>query len=256
MGVEMSISPATSPTRVRVAAIADLHFGRHPAEFYQPVFAEVNARADVLVICGDLTDHGRPDEAEGLARLITQTVRTPVVAVLGNHDWESGAVPAITHTLVGAGIHLLDGDSVEIAGIGFAGIKGFCGGFGARALGPWGEATIKAFVQETIAEALKLETALARLKTPSRVALLHYSPVEATVLGEPPEIFPFLGSSRLEEPLLRYDVSVVFHGHAHHGQTEGRTARGVPVFNVSLPLLQRQTPPENIRVFEVDGYAS
>jgi len=176
--------------------------------------------------------------------------------VLGNHDYESSQEPLVSQTLRDAGVHLLDGDSVEVSGVGFAGVKGFCGGFGPRALGSWGEPMIKAFVQESLAEALKLETALARLKTPSRIVLLHYSPVAATVAGEPLEIFPFLGSSRLEEPLLRYEVTAVFHGHAHHGQHEGQTAKGAPVFNVSLPLLQHSTPPRNMHIIEIDGYAS
>lgn len=150
-----------------------------------------------------------------------------------------------------AGVVILDGDAHEIRGVGFAGVKGFCGGFGARALGAWGEASIKAFVRETIDEALKLETALARLRATKRVALLHYSPVASTVEGEPLEIYPFLGSSRLEEPLTRYDVAAVFHGHAHHGQPQGQLANGVPVFNVSLPLMQRTTPDTPFRLFSV-----
>ena len=151
-------------------------------------------------------------------------------------------------TLRAAGMVVLDGDAHEVGGLGFAGIKGFCGGFGRHALGPWGETIIKSFVHETLAEALKLETALARLRSSARVALLHYAPVAATVEGEPLEIFPFLGSSRLEEPLVRYGVAAVFHGHAHHGQPQGRLSTGVPVYNVSFPLLHR-TRPE--RPFEV-----
>jgi len=229
--------------RVRIVATADLHFGRHPAESYAPILTEATVNADVLIICGDLTDHGRPEEAEGLARVLTQTVRVPVVAVLGNHDFESGQEIRVREILESAGLRVLDGDAVEILGIGFAGAKGFCGGFGSRALGPWGERLIKDFVQEAIAEALKLETALARLEAvQTRIALLHYAPVASTVEGEPLEIYPFLGSTRLEEPLTRYNVAAVFHGHAHHGQPEGWTSHGAPVFNVSLPLLQRLHP--------------
>jgi Icc-related predicted phosphoesterase len=239
---------------VRITATADLHFGRHPVETYGPALAAATADADVLAICGDLTDHGRPDEAEGIAKLLTQFVRVPripIVAVLGNHDYESGQEAAIRGILGDAGIRVLDGDAIEINGVGFAGVKGFCGGFGARALGSWGEALIKAFVQETVAEALKLETALARLRSVPRVALLHYAPVAATVEGEPLEIYPFLGSSRLEDPLNRYEVAAVFHGHAHHGQPEGRTTNGAPVFNVSMPLLQRTQPDQPFRRFDV-----
>ena len=149
------------------------------------------------------------------------------------------------------GVTVLDGDACDVLGVGVAGVKGFCGGFGARALGAWGEAMIKQFVQEAIGEALKLETALARVSSPHRIAMLHYAPVASTVEGEPLEIYPFLGSSRLEEPLGRYPVAAVFHGHAHHGQPEGRTSHGVPVYNVSLPLLRRVQPEQPFRVFTV-----
>jgi Icc-related predicted phosphoesterase len=141
---------------------------------------------------------------------------------------------------------------VEVEGIGIAGVKGFCGGFGARALAPWGEDMIKRFVHEAVDEALKLESALARLTTPQRIALLHYAPVQATVEGEPGEIFPFLGSSRLEEPLARYPITAVFHGHAHQGALEGRTRNGAPVYNVACPLLDRSFPGQPaFRVIEI-----
>ena len=239
--------------RIRVGAVADLHFGRHPPDFYPPIFTQASADADVLALCGDLTDHGKLEEAEGLARVISQWSRVPCVAVLGNHDHESGQAEALHRALAATGVTVLDGDAAEVRGVGFAGTKGFCGGFGARALGPWGEPIIKNFVQEALDEALKLERALARLRTLARIVLLHYSPVASTVEGEPPEIFPFLGSSRLEEPLARYGVRAVFHGHAHHGQPEGRTSQGAPVFNVSLPLLQRMAVPRLLHVIEVDG---
>ena len=240
-----------SEAGVRICAIADLHYGRHPPDHYPPLLTRATADVDVLAICGDLTDHGRLEEAQGLLRALSQSVRVPIVAVLGNHDFEAGQDDAVRQTLRDGGIHLLDGDAIEIAGVGFAGVKGFCGGFGARALGPWGESIIKAFVQESIAEALKLEAALARLRATARVALLHYSPVASTVEGEPLEIYPFLGSTRLEDPLVRYEVDVVFHGHAHHGQPEGHTSAGAPVFNVSWPLMQRTQPERPFRTFTV-----
>lgn len=244
------MSDSAPRRRLRVAATADLHFGRHPVETYSSFLAAAATDADVLCVCGDLTDHGRADEADGLARVFQQTVHIPIVAVLGNHDCESGQQEQVRDILKHVGVQMLDGDAVEIGGIGFAGIKGFCGGFGPRALGPWGEQIIKDFVQETIAEALKLETALARLRAGPRIALLHYAPVAATVEGEPLEIFPFLGSTRLEEPLTRYDVVAVFHGHAHHGRAEGQTSKGAPVFNVSMPLLQRVSPEQPFRRFD------
>ena len=233
---------------VRLAAIGDIHYGKNAVQgSLQPLFAQITETADVLVLCGDLTDHGRVEEAQGVSRMLVQSSRVPIVAVLGNHDYESGQHDAVRRTLVDAGIHVLDGEAIEIGGIGFAGVKGFCGGFGPRALGAWGEPIIKSFVQEAVSETLKLETALGRLRSTPRIALLHYSPVESTVEGEPREIYPFLGSTRMEEPLVRYQVHAVFHGHAHHGRAEGRTAGGAPVFNVSLPLLQRVQPEQPFR---------
>jgi Icc-related predicted phosphoesterase len=147
---------------------------------------------------------------------------------------------------------MLDGDAVELAGVGIAGVKGFGGGFGQRALGAWGEPVIKQFVHEAVNEALKLEAALARLRSGALVVLLHYSPVVQTVEGEPLEIYPFVGSSRLEDPINRFPVSLVVHGHAHRGQLEGRTKSRVPVYNVSMPLLGRAFPDRPaFRVFDV-----
>lgn len=237
---------------VRLAAVADLHYGKSSQGALLPLFAEIAEQADILVICGDLTDYGLAEEARLLARDLTAAVKIPCLAVLGNHDYESGQAEAVANVLREAGVVILDGDAHEVLGVGFAGIKGFCGGFGRGALGPWGEEIIKRFVHEAIDEALKLETALARLRTPSRVALLHYSPIRGTVEGEPLEIFPYLGSSRLEEPLGRFPVTAVFHGHAHNGAPEGQTAMGVPVYNVSLPLLRKidaHRPP--YRLFEI-----
>jgi Icc-related predicted phosphoesterase len=161
-----------------------------------------------------------------------------MVGVLGNHDYESGASEEVKRILTAGGVQLLDGDAIEVKGVGFAGVKGFIGGFGRGTLGPWGETIIKRFVQEAIDEALKLEAALQRLRTDRRIALTHYSPIRGTVQGEPPEIFAYLGCGRLEEPLHRYPVDAVFHGHAHHGTLEGRTENGIPVYNVALPLLR------------------
>jgi len=236
---------------VRVAAIADLHCAKTSQGAFQPLFAKIAESADLLLVAGDLTDYGLPDEARVLARELAP-IHLPVVAVLGNHDFESGKGDEVRQILTDAGVVVLDGDACETQGIGIAGIKGFGGGFGQRALGPWGEATIKQFVREAVDEALKLEAALARLRTRHLFALLHYSPIQQTVEGEPLEIYPFLGSSRLEEPINRYPVSLVLHGHAHRGQLQGATTSGVPVYNVSMPLLTRSfadRPP--FRVFEV-----
>src|SRR5688572_12462832 len=229
-------------TALRIAAVGDLHVSKSSQGAFQPLFAQVNSAADVLVLCGDFTDYGLPEEARVLARELTTSVKIPVVAVLGNHDYESGKQEEIGQILADAGVSVLDGEATEVHGVGFAGVKGFAGGFGRGALGPWGELAVKHFVQAAVDEALKLEAALARLRTHHRVAVLHYSPIRATVEGEPPEIFPYLGSSRLEEPINRYRVTAVFHGHAHRGTAEGRTATGVPVYNVAMPLLGRLNP--------------
>jgi Icc-related predicted phosphoesterase len=236
---------------VRVAAMADLHCTRTSQGVFQPLFARVAESAELLLLGGDLTDYGQPDEARILARELS-AVRIPVVAVPGNHDFEAGKEGEIARILLDAGVIVLNGDACEVAGIGVAAVKGFGGGFGPRALGPWGETIIKQFVHEAVNEALRLEAALARLRTPQLVALLHYSPIQKTVEGEPLEIYPFLGSSRLEEPLGRYPVSLVVHGHAHRGQLEGTTMGGTPVYNVAMPLLKRSFPDKPaFRVFEV-----
>jgi Icc-related predicted phosphoesterase len=226
---------------LRIAAIGDVHYGKASQGAFQTLFAEINESADVLVVCGDLTNHGLAEEARILAKDLS-VLRIPIVTVLGNHEYESEQQDEIRQILTDVGATVLDGDAIELEGVGFAGAKGFGGGFGERALQAWGEDPVKRFVHEAVDEALKLESALARLRTPYRIALLHYSPIQATVEGEPREIFPFLGSSRLEEPLSHYPVTAVFHGHAHHGQPEGRTRSDVPVFNVALPLLQHAFP--------------
>lgn len=237
---------------VRIAALGDLHHTRSTEMSAREVLSAAGREADVLLLCGDLTDHGLVEEAQDLAREIHSCVSIPVVAVLGNHDFESGKQEEIKKVLSENGIRVLDGEAVEIKGVGFAGVKGFCGGFGKRALGPWGEDIIKHFVREAVDEALKLESALARLRGRPTIAVLHYSPIQETVEGEPVEIFAFLGSSRLEEPLSRYPVQAVFHGHAHRGQPEGKTAQGVPVFNVCIQLLRQSYPDRPpFRMFEV-----
>ena len=237
---------------LRIAAVADLHVKKTSAGALQPLFSKATETADVLLLCGDLTDYGTVEEAKILAKEITSSLRIPVIAVLGNHDFESGKQDEIVKIMTDAGVTMLDGDSHEIHGVGFAGVKGFGGGFGRRSLGAWGEEVLKRFVHETIEEALKLESALARLRTPQKIAVLHYSPIQATVVGEPLEIVAFLGSSRLEEPIDRYRVSTVFHGHAHHGSLEGRTKGNAVVYNVAMPLLLSSFPDQlPFRVIEV-----
>jgi Icc-related predicted phosphoesterase len=226
---------------VRIAALSDLHITRASRGLLAPLLVQAAQTADIIVICGDLTDHGTLEEGEVLVRELGH-IHLPIVAVFGNHDFESGHASELGHLLLDAGVKLLEGEATELLGVGFAGVKGFCGGFGRHALGPWGEPAIKSFVREALDETLKLEAALARLRSPRRIAVLHYAPIVGTVEGEPREIYPFLGTSRLEEPLVRYPVSAVFHGHAHTGSPEGRLSNGVPVYNVALPLLRRLNP--------------
>ena len=242
------------PNRIRIAAIADIHYGstaKHPF----PDLGAITADADVLLLCGDLTDHGTAEEAQGFVRELG-AVRIPMVAVLGNHDFESDRQDEVRQIISDAGVTVLDGDACEIAGVGFAGAKGFAGGFGRQTLEPWGEPAVKRFVQAAVEEQLKLESALARLRTKHLIALLHYAPIQATVEGEPPPLFPFLGCSRLEEPLNRYAVTAAVHGHAHRGSPEGQTQTGIPVYNVALPLLQRLRPEgPPVRIIEIAGTA-
>ncbi|HEX9443356.1 MAG TPA: metallophosphoesterase [Candidatus Binatia bacterium] len=241
----------TAQNPLCLAAMADLHYTKTSHGKLRPIFAEVAESADILLLCGDLVDYGLPEETEVLAKELA-IVKIPILAVFGNHEYESGKEEEVQRILAGVGVNILDGTACEVLGIGFAGVKGFAGGFGQASLQPWGEPAIKKFVQESISEALKLESALAKLRTPHRIALLHYAPIQATVEGEPPPIYPFLGSSRLEEPLNRYPVTAVFHGHAHHGRPEGRTQSGAPVYNVALKVLKENFPDRPLfRLFEI-----
>jgi Icc-related predicted phosphoesterase len=224
-----------------IAAMADLHMRIGDLGRWSPLFMSLEGQARVLVIAGDLTDTGDEEEAELLAAEL-RACPVPVVAVLGNHDHEKGRQKLVRQALQSERVHILDGEAVEVAGIGFAGIKGFCGGFDGHMLSLFGEAAMKAFVQECVDETLRLDRALDRLERShlgmKKVAVMHYAPIVATVQGEPPQIHPFLGSSRLAEPLTRRHVDMVFHGHAHHGSPEGRLPNGTPVYNVAYPSLR------------------
>jgi Icc-related predicted phosphoesterase len=238
---------------IRVAAVGDLHYRNDADGKVRTLFAGISDVADIVLLCGDIIDYGLPEEARLLMKDISDTAkRVTILAVLGNHEFESGKVDEVIAIMKGGGITILQGEACEVQGVGFAGVKGFPGGFGKRVLAPWGEPSIKQFVHEAVEEALKLESALARLRTQSRIALLHYSPILATVVGEPPEIYPFLGCSRLEEPINRYPVAAVFHGHAHNGTPEGKTSSGIPVYNVAMKLLDKTFPGRTpCRIIEV-----
>jgi len=226
---------ADAPDKLTFAAIGDLHVRDDRTSSYRELFAEVSGKARVLVLCGDLTDVGRPAEAEALAEDL-RACAIPVIGVLGNHDYDSGQTEEVARILKNAGMRLLNGHAVEIEGVAFVGVKGFLGGFGPRMLASFGESCVKALVAESVNEAIRLENAMRSVRSGRAVVVLHYAPVPGTVEGEPLEIFPFLGCSRLAETIDRFKVSVVVHGHAHHGRYEGQTPGGAPVYNVALPI--------------------
>src|ERR1051326_3838405 len=239
------------PDRLRVAAIGDLHVHQNSSDGLQPLFEKVSGSADVLALCGDLTQLGLPQEAEKLVSDL-RACRVPVVAVLGNHDYQSGQHEEVKKVLRTAKVTLLEeSETFQLNGVGFAGAKGFGGGFDKHMLTPFGEESIKHFVTEAVNESLRLEVALNSLRTEKTVVVLHYSPIAGTVIGEPPEIFPFLGSSRLAETIDHFDVNVVFHGHAHHGTFQGKTMRGTPVYNCCMQLMQRINPEQPYALVEV-----
>jgi len=229
---------ATSDKPLRVAAIGDLHVQEDSVAPYRELFAEISNHADVLLLCGDLTNFGKTSEAEILAEDI-RACSIPVLGVLGNHDYECGQPEAVASILHEAGMIILGEQAHEIEGVGFAGVKGFMGGYGRGELAPFGEPIAKAFVEEAMNEARKLENGLRSLRTERSVAVLHYSPTVETLEGEPEAIFQYLGSQRLADAIDRFDhVKAVVHGHAHHGTYEGRTPRGTPVYNVAQFVLK------------------
>jgi Icc-related predicted phosphoesterase len=235
---------------IRIAAVGDIHVGTEPDTTLTEAFAEVHDHADALLLAGDLTRCGAQAEAESLARSL-EGVRVPVVAVLGNHDHHQDCEAAITEVLQTCGVHVLDGTGVDLdlpgGSLGVAGGKGFGGGFGRSALSEFGEREIKAFAHHAHEVAERIGAALEALNSPTRVALLHYAPVEETLAGEPPEIFPFLGSYLLGEVADRAGAALVLHGHAHRGRERGVTPGGVPVRNVARPVIHRP-----YRVFDLE----
>jgi Icc-related predicted phosphoesterase len=242
---------SAKPDSLRVAAIGDLHIHQNSPENLQALFEKISQAADVLALCGDLTHLGLPQEAEKLANEL-RACRIPVVAVLGNHDYQSGQQEEVKKVLRTAKVVVLEEtETFELKGVGFAGTKGFGGGFDNHMLTPFGEESIKHFVNEAVNESLRLEVGLNSLRTERTVVVLHYSPIAATVMGEPPEIFPFLGSSRLAETIDHFEVNVVFHGHAHRGTYEGKTMKGTPVYNCCKQLLETANPDQPYALVEV-----
>jgi Icc-related predicted phosphoesterase len=243
--------PRDQTAKVRLAAVADLHCREDQAGRFRQLVKQVNAEAELLVLCGDLTDHGKLAEGKVLAEELS-ALRVPVAAVLGNHDYESGHADELCAELTKVGVRLLDGDHFIFDKVlGIAGVKGFCGGFGNATLQAFGEGPIKSFVSEAVSESLKLEAALSQLDTPKKVVIMHYAPIPETCAGEQPEIYAFLGTSRLAMPADQFSVDAVFHGHAHHGSPEGKTRAGVSVYNVALPLLARTNPDHRFVVVEI-----
>jgi Icc-related predicted phosphoesterase len=232
-----------APKKTRIAAVADVHFKETDKGKWADYFKEISAKADVLIIAGDLTDTGDETEAQILADEL-KSCTVPIVAVLGNHDYEKGRHKLIRQILLKQGVHVLDGEAITINDVGFAGVKGFGGGFDRHMLSFFGEGAMKAFVQEAVDEALHLDRALSRLDQEQRdikkIAVLHYSPIKETVIGEPEAIYPFLGCSRLAEPLNRHKVVAAFHGHAHVGTLHGQTTDGIKVYNVAKPILVKE----------------
>ena len=236
---------------VRVAAVGDFHCGEKDGGMYREAFARVNDEAEILLLAGDLTRRGTPAEIDVVVKEL-QDVRIPILAVLGNHDHESGQPDKVNEALRARGVHLLDEAPFELdEHVGFAGVKGYMGGFGRYTLTAFGEAETKTFVGIALEEVQKLEYSLRRLSTPLRVVLLHYAPIMETVMGEPEQIFPFLGNDRLLEPIDRFGAAVVFHGHAHHGTFRGQTPAGVPVFNVSMLRVREDAGTELYYVHEI-----
>lgn len=231
-------------------AIGDLHYREDSAGLLRELFTRMSQAAHIAVLCGDLTDDGRAEQARVLAADLASYLTIPTVAVIGNHDCEAGEEAEVIRILSESSVHVLDGDCVEIDGIGFAGTKGFCGGFGRASLEAWGERVLKQFVAEAVAEALKLEAGLARLRTEKRVAVLHYAPIRETVEGELPEIIPYLGSHRLVEPINNFGAAFALHGHAHYGSPMGKTSANIPVYNCALPLLRRLNADAPFRLIE------
>lgn len=238
---------------IRVAAVGDVHVGADSVGRVRPHLEQVAGEADLLLLAGDLTRVGEPEEAAVLVEEL-RGADVPVVAVLGNHDYHAGQEQVVAGMLEDGGVRVLEGEGVVVqtrsGPVGVAGAKGFGGGFAGACGSDFGEPLMKAFVRHTRAVADGLEKALAGLAADVRIALLHYAPTETTLQGERLEIYPFLGSYLLGEAVDRAGASVVLHGHAHAGTEKGFTPGGIPVRNVAQPVLRR---PYNVYCFTAGG---
>lgn len=235
----------------RIAAVGDLHCRESQRAEIAAAFAQVADEVDVILLAGDLTTHGLPEQAVILADAC-RPLDTPVLTVLGNHDWHSNRRDDVVDVLLAAGIVVLDRDHaiLDVAGIelGVVGLKGFVGGFDGHRIPDFGEPLLRAVYDDMSADVDALDEGLRAIAAcPLRIVLLHYAPVEATLEGEPREIWSFLGSDRLAAPIAEHRPHVVLHGHAHAGTFEGAIA-DVPVYNVSAPVIGR-----DFCVFELSG---
>jgi uncharacterized protein len=234
---------------VTIAAAGDVHAGGAGDERLAAVFADAAHEADLILLAGDLTRHGEPDEAEALATAV-RGLEVPVAAVLGNHDWHGNRCDEVNKVLADAGIHMLERSSVVLevgeTSVGIAGVKGFVGGFPDSALPDFGEPSLRRVYAETTAEVEGLDSALGEIESCQvRIALLHYAPISATLEGEPPGIWAFLGSDRLAGPIARHSPDIVLHGHGHMGRFQGAIG-DVPVYNVAQPVIGK-----DFEVFEI-----
>jgi uncharacterized protein len=225
---------------MRIAAIGDLHCRVNYTDQMDEILDGIASIADVLVMAGDLTDTGLPEEAEALVAAL-EWLQIPKIGILGNHDHESGMAEEVRQVMEAGGVVILDSNVHEIGDTGFVGTKGFAGGFGSTMVQPFGEEALKAFIRTGIEESIALENAAAKLHCKHKMAILHYAPIKETLNGEPLELHSFLGSQRLGNALDRQQVDVIVHGHAHHGSPQGHTQTGIPVYNVSRFVQQAHT---------------
>jgi uncharacterized protein len=234
------VHPSHSSKRLRIAAAGDIHCREANRKETIESFSSLAGEVDLILLAGDLTSHGTIEEAEILCEAAAEAA-APAFAVLGNHDWQGDAAEAIAARLREGGVGLLERESrvclIDGIEVGIAGCKGFVGGFAPRHLPDFGEPSLRAVYAETTAEVEALEAGLKEIATcPLRIVLLHYSPLQDTLEGEPPEIFAFLGSDRLAAPILEHGPDLVLHGHAHEGTASGHIGE-TPVYNVSQPVL-------------------
>lgn len=227
---------------IRIAAVGDLHYGEGSQGILKPGLEHLPDRADLLLLAGDLTRRGNPEEVQILADEL-RGVPIPMIAVLGNHDYHAGREAEVRRVLEAAGVRVLEGEGTIVAvdgvRVAIAGTKGFGGGFRGAHGSDFGEPEMKAFVGHTKKLSDRLEQALTGLDAADlRIALLHYSPIEGTLEGERLEIYPFLGSYLMAEAVDNAGADLVLHGHAHHGSEKGRTPAGIPVRNVAQPLIR------------------